>query len=225
MVKKLVLLVMVIYTAVLFAQDYKADNRDNASKEYMFNSENIGSINNIDVLQAFRMIGININKFHLGKFDKEYKINIIIEEFQSGNISNTDTLFSDTNKYFWIQSCEDTTSYYDYIDHLEIITKDEEDISKIKINTIHDTFRSNYFYKIDLTKKREKQFYIWRCYSKTHWILNKKVPLIVCASSWKDKYGTERFCGAGDLSFDKESTQELLSSSPHYYLISYIVTE
>jgi hypothetical protein len=49
---------------------------------------------------------------------------------------------------------------------------------------------------------------------------------MVYASSWKDKeYGLQRFCGAVNLSENDKKTKELLSSSPHYFSIYYMVTE
>ena len=80
--------------------------------------------------------------------------------------------------------------------------------------------------RLTTRKVRKNQFYNWRHYSKTDWVLNKDIPLLVCASSWYDSTNkVERFCGAVDLSLDEKQTQELLEKSPHYFVISYKVSE
>jgi hypothetical protein len=49
--------------------------------------------------------------------------------------------------------------------------------------------------------------------------------LLIFASSWKDKtYNFHRFCGVVSLKENDKQTNELLTSSPKYYLISYKVT-
>jgi hypothetical protein len=40
-----------------------------------------------------------------------------------------------------------------------------------------------------------------------------------------EKAGGYRFCGVVNLSEDDEGTKELLSYSPNYFLINYMVTE
>lgn len=44
----------------------------------------------------------------------------------------------------------------------------------------------------------------------------KKIPLVMYGSFWKDDRGIIRFCGSRELTMD----DEMLTSSPHYYIIS-----
>lgn len=75
-------------------------------------------------------------------------------------------------------------------------------------------------------KERKDQFYLYRRYSKIPWVLNKDIPLMVYASSWHDKkFNVERFCGVLDLSYNDQATQELFNNSPHYFLVSYKISE
>jgi hypothetical protein len=74
--------------------------------------------------------------------------------------------------------------------------------------------------------ERKHQYYLWRRFSETNWTLNSKTPMLVYSSSWYDKkFDLERSCGAVDLSKDKAATKELIDNSPHYFLISYKISE
>lgn len=56
--------------------------------------------------------------------------------------------------------------------------------------------------------------------------MGKKIPLMVFASSWKDEtYGFERFCGVAYLTENGEYTNQLLTQSPSYIVISNLVRE
>jgi hypothetical protein len=80
---------------------------------------------------------------------------------------------------------------------------------------------------IPFRKKRDRpwQSYHWRSYDMTEWKFGEETPLLVYASSWDDGHGGERFCGAVDLSMDEAATRELLGFSPHYYMITYKLTD
>ncbi len=77
--------------------------------------------------------------------------------------------------------------------------------------------------KLDLKKERERQFYVIRSYDCYAWQVGKEVPLFVYGSSWQDGNNVERMCGVAKLEEGSEETDELLNSSPHYYLVSYLV--
>ena len=49
---------------------------------------------------------------------------------------------------------------------------------------------------------------------------------MIFTSSWFDEnIGLHRFCGVVHLTENDEKTRELLSKSPHYFLLEYKVTE
>jgi len=80
--------------------------------------------------------------------------------------------------------------------------------------------------KLKRQAERKYQFYSWRRFSATNWALNTKVPMLVYSSSWYDKKSdVERSCGAVDLSNNKAATKELMDNSPHYFMISYMISE
>jgi len=205
----------------LFSQEFKKDTRNQKQKEDSKNSYQVEIINDTDILQALEIAGIRIFKFPLSPFDKEYKMEIIIDEYVNGEKSNLSNINISTTYSFPDDENDPDKYYVDYIDQLLFFMKDKEDISEVTIKTYAGTRWTRFDKKIT----RKRQFYMWRKYSKAGWKLNETVPLLVYASSWNDDAGYERFCGAVDLSDNEEDTAELLNSSKHYYIISYKVFE
>ena len=110
----------------------------------------------------------------------------------------------------------------DYFDQIKIFTKTEEAHSEMNIVTYPMRSRK----EIELKKTDDQQFFVWRSYTDTRWKLDKKVPLMVFASSWEDKrFGFHRFCGVVHLAEDDARTEELLTSSPNYIVLNYLVRE
>ncbi len=100
--------------------------------------------------------------------------------------------------------------------------KNEDEKSTVTLETLSMTTG----HVLNKKKDRERQFYLWRKYAPVDWKLNKEIPLMALASSWFDeKYNVERFCGVVKLSPEDEQTKELLNNSPHYYIISYKISE
>ncbi len=182
----------------------------------MFKSD---QITNLDLVQALDIAGISINKFDLGEFDKKYKILIIIDEFKDGKNIKSDTILNQNNTYTYFERGE-KDYYRAYIDQIKIFTQSEDTTLTLYFNTYKMRFRE----EIHFDKYYEDSFYHLRAYIDTKWLANEKVPLLVYASSWLDKkHGFQRFCGVVNLSKNDKDTNELLSSSPHYYMVSYHV--
>lgn len=222
MKKLLVILTLIVISIVnIQSQEVKKDTRDQLEKEASYNLDKIKKINNLDLIEALEIAGIGIHKFKFGEFDKKYSFFLLLEEYVDNKLILTDTLIADNNQYHYYEGNDGDKYYLDYIDQIKIFTKDEEDMSRIYLKTYGRTTKK----EIKFNKTEGKQFYIWCRYSSTNWVLDQKVPLLVCASSWKDDNGRQRFCGVVDLSMDKKRTEELLSQSPHYFVISYKVTE
>ena len=201
------------------AQEIKKDVRPQILKEDEQNLYKTDQISELDILQALEFAGIRVYKFNLGQFDKKYIYYVMTDEYLDGKIVNTDTLIAYYNDYHYYQ--RGTEDYFlDYIDQIKIFTKEEENKLKLNIRTYAMSTKKELKYE----KKNDKQFYNLRRYINSSWILDKKIPLLVYASSWEDKkYGFQRFCGASELEENDKDTEELLSSSPHYFLISYKV--
>ncbi len=201
-----------------FSQKYKIDNRAQEEKEHTYNTEDIGLA---DLIEMLKFQGIEINKFKLGKFDRRYIIYMLADEYLDGKMISTDTLLNTSNTYVYFESEE---PLYHYIDQITIMSRDfpEEKKSQLMIKTYgFSTTRS-----IEMKNTEKENVLYWRKYLDTEWELNKKIPLLIYASSWLDKrYNVRRFCGVQYLKENDEDTNELLNSSPNYVKISYFVTE
>ena len=210
--------IIILLTKLLFSQEFKHDNRTQMDKENALD-HNVNETTILDILDALESQGIRINKFKFGTFDKRYDIYLLYDVYNDGIITKKDTLCFFENTYRHYESDE---SYFDFIDHIKIVTKDSLSKSKLTIKTYSFLLRKD----IELTKIHKKAFFIWRRYSDTKWKLNEKIPLMIYASSWTDKkLGIERFCGIPSLTKNGKYTNDLLSLSPNYIMIYYIVTD
>lgn len=201
------------------AQEFKPDGRMQIQKEDAHNAYHSDEITNLDMLQALEFAGIQIKKFHLGQFDTVHQFFLFADEYRDGKLIHTDTLLASSNKYHYYERGVEEYSL-DFIDQIKFVTKEDDNKSELKIITYAMSTKKS----IELEKFDEQQFFVWRSYQDTQWCLNKKIPLMIFASSWKDKvYNFHRFCGRVILTENDEDTQELLSESPTYIQISYKV--
>jgi len=202
----------------LLSQNFKSDPRSQNKKEDRHNIYESDKITNLDILQALDLFGIKIHKFNIGVFDKEFKISLVIEEYSKSVIIETDTIFNGRNTYSFY---ENDSRFNDFITQLKVFTEQKTNQLKLKIVTNGWSFQRNFDYAI----KEKDQFYNLRYYSNSQWQIDKKVPLLVFASSWKHKkYDIQRFCGAAQLNEEDAETKALLNLSPHYFKLSYIVS-
>ncbi len=202
-----------------FAQDFKVDLRTQLEKENPMKIYNNEETSMLDLLEVMETLGIKINKFELGKFDKKYNMVLLSDKYDKGKLVKTDTLAQFGSTYHYYESGK---PYYDFIDKIKIITKDNDTKSELFIKTYSFSRKAG----VELNRTSENSFFNWRSYSETNWELNKKIPLMVFASSWKDeKYGFDRFCGVAHLTYNEKETNELLALSPSYVMIYYKVSE
>lgn len=227
--KTIYLISFLFLTNLSFAQEYKKDTRTKHQKEDPQNSYQVNSISNVDLLKALEFSGIKIFKIPLNTFEKKLKFSMTIDEYANGEKVNSKTLHlrdDDDNTYYHFIKTDSAkeTRYYDYIDEITFFAKDEDDICKLNIKTYGRGIGG-----LKLIKKKDMphQFYNWRYYGKDKLKLNEDIPMLVFASSWYDKnIDAQRFCGAPfDLSTDKTESAILFKNSPHYYVISYKLSE
>ena len=129
-------------------------------------------------------------------------------------------MLADDNRYHYYERGE-KNYFFDYLDQLKFITKSEDNHSEVRLHTYKVITKT----EIELKKWDEQQFYTWRSFTDAHWELNKKVPLMVFASSWKDKrFDFHRFCGVVNLKEGDKGTEELLQESPTYVVFSYQIS-
>ena len=201
------------------AQEVKPDDRIQLLKEDGLNRYQSQDITQLDLLQALDFMGVRIRKFDLGTFDQKYQLHIYAETYRNSEVVKTDTMFAYDNEYHYYEQGK-KEYFLDYIDQLKFYTKSEDNRSEVRLHTYGMSTKLD----IELEKWSEKQFYNWRFFKDAHWELNRKIPLMVFASSWEDKrYGFHRFCGAVNLEAGEEGTEELLEYSPAYVLFSYEV--
>lgn len=206
-------------TLTSFSQQFKKNIERQIQKEDANNLYRSDEISNLDIAQSLEVLGIHFYKFDIGNFDTIYNIIVTVDEFTSGKNTRTDTIFRDNNTYSYFS--KGVTEYYqDFIDQIKVITKQDTAKFTIHLRTYGTDLRKTFTYSI--TEK--DQFYSWRSYADTKWKIDTTIPLLIFASSWKDKtYNFQRFCGVVNLKENDKQTNELLSSSPKYYLISYKV--
>lgn len=203
------------------AQKVKPDHRSSLQKEDASNQYRSDEITQLDLLHAMDFAGIRVQKFNLGQFDQKYQLYIFADTYEKGKIVKTDTILANDNEYHYYERGE-KKYFLDYIDQLKFITKTEDNRSEIRLHTYAMSTKK----EIELNKWDDQQFYNWRFFSDAQWELNKKIPLMVFASSWQDKrYDFHRFCGVVNLEEGEEGTEELLQESPTYVLFSYQVTQ
>ena len=157
---------------ISFCQEFKVDERTQMEKEDPMKIYNLDETSILDLLEMIEVQGVRMNKFEFGNFDKDYKILLLSDKYDSGNLIKTDTLgqFESTYRYY-----EEEKPYYDYMDKIKIITKDDDTKSELFIKTYAFSSKA----QIELKRTNKNSFFNWRNYKNTDWKLNKKIPLIL----------------------------------------------
>ena len=217
--KPILISLLILISLSAISQEAISDTRTQLQKEDSNNLYNQEEITKLDLLEALDLASIRIHKFAIGTFDKEYKLQIFADEYKQAEIVKTDTLLDYNNLYgYWV----DGNHYPGFIDQIKVFSKTEDNQAELLIKTYALSTRKELGLEID----DERQFFNWREFEKTVWKIDQKVPLLVFASSWLDKkYDFHRFCGVVKLNKDNEETKELLSLSPNYIIISFLITE
>lgn len=225
MIKTFALFISFLYFTNIFSQEYQKDTRSQYIKEDVLGTYKAELIDNIDILNALKLLGVNVYKFNIGEFDKKYNITITMDEYSDGVKLNSLKIAQEDNTYFYSTDSvytENSKVLYDYIDQLSFYTKENDSIVYVEVSNYSHSSRVNFHKK----NERDSQFYSWRYYRNTKWKLNIDIPLLIYASSWFDSNNKiERFCGIAVLSEGDEATEDLLISSPHYYRFNLKVTE
>jgi hypothetical protein len=227
--KKISFIVFILVAGVVSAQGYKKDQRPQSVKEDPDNYYQSSSITTADLLKLLEFARMELFKFRLKPFEKPYKLAVKVDEYKNGKPVGSENLYLVGNNAYTHYRKEDRKEgkqpplYFDYIDQLTFFSRQINDsATAMQLQT----YAAGDGMRLNKEIKRQFQSYHWRRYTKYDWELNKDIPLLVYASSWYDeKNKVERFCGVVDLSLDEKLTNELLTSSPHYYVISYRVEE
>ena len=222
--KKTILLLIFLIGIIPFlkSQEFKPDTRSESEKEDPWKMNGFEKVTLYDLSQALEILGVKVHKFDLGKFDGEYHIQLLSDIYHEGKLIKSDTIAQFESIYHYYESADQKAPYLDYLKELKLITKDSVNKSRIQIKT----FVMSTHAEIELDKANKHSYFKWRRYENTEWKLEKKVPLMIYASSWRDeKYQVERFCSIAILNENEHYTNELLEFSPNYVMISYRATK
>lgn len=220
--KLLPIVVCILVSVNAYAQSFKKDPRPDSVKEDFMDAYQADQISKVDLLTALDALGVRVFNCRLSpQFTNTYKLCVNLDEFVDGKkVSSKDISPSEKNIYFF---WEKEKQYTDYISKIKFIARDIDTADVLTIDIMGNTTGG---IKLKKHKDRKQQFYSWRRYSLTNWALNTETPMLVYSSSWYDKkFDIERSCGAVDLSNNKAATKELMDNSPHYFLISYKISE
>jgi hypothetical protein len=219
MKKAITAILTLLMSYLVSGQQFSQDNSSQIEKEDESNTYQSEAISSLEILQALDFLNVNIFKFKKGYLSQSYKLFVMIDKYTNGKIERSDTLFRGSNTYHFFKRGKEHP-FFDYIDQMKFFTSSNDESFTIQLNTYASSVRQSFTYD----KTHKNQFYHWRRYIDNSWQIDKKTPLFIFASSWKDeKYGIERFCGANILKENDRATRELLSYSPQYFLISYIL--
>ena len=211
---------LILANSSAFCQQNKKDFRPQLVKEDGNNVFNTGNISELDLIQALDFAGIRIHKFDLGSFDKNYQITIVADEFKDGKLIKSRVLLQEDVEYHYYTEGE-KKYFLDFIDQIKVFTRLEKEELKIRFKTYELTADK----ELPYSTTSDDQFWNLRVYADASWKLDQNVPLLVFASSWEDKkYGFQRFCGVVHLEEGNKDTDELLNNSPHYFMVSYKVS-
>jgi hypothetical protein len=195
------------------------DSRTQLKKEDGLNFYNEESISKLDLIQALEIASVKIHKFQIGEFNKKLRLQIFADKYEDGKLIETDTLLDYNNEYIYFV---DEKLKRNFVDQIKFFSKTDDNKSEITLQTYALSTKG----KIELEKKRDKQFYLWREYTDTKWKLDEKISLMIFASSWFDEsINLDRFCGVVKLNDNDDDTDELLTFSPNYVLINYRISE
>jgi hypothetical protein len=205
-----------------YSQNFKKDLRPDSVKEDYMDDYQAGQISKVDLLSALNSLGVRVfNCRLLPRFTKIYKLTVDVDEFVNGKMISTKNVSPNEKNiyFFW----EKDKQYADYVNKIKLIARDADSVSILSVDIMGNTTDG---IKLKKHIERKHQFYLWRRFSVTNWTLNAKIPMLVYSSSWYDKrFDIDRSCGVVDLSNDKAATKELMDNSPHYFLISYKISE
>ncbi len=99
--KLLLSLSAILFTVNAYSYEpaYKKDYRSTLEKHDSYNRFQTNQINQLDILKALEIAGINMYKISLKEFDRKYQLTVTIDEYTAGEKTNSKTLFSGDNTY------------------------------------------------------------------------------------------------------------------------------
>lgn len=178
-----------------------------------------------DVVDALSLADINIFKHDLGVIDKNCKISVIVEEWKDFKLVDSNTQISlpvkTTFSPDYVREAEESTT-------IRAINKKFNDSLMIVEISINDRFRPIFLNMKQLDKENRHLPYFPVPYKHKLVETDKNVPIMLYGTMWYDEdFDVYRFCGRQWLTDEKgdEASKELLTSSPHFYIVYYRIED
>lgn len=172
-----------------------------------------------NIVDALTYADMYIFNHHLGEIEKDYRVSLIAEEWKNRQLINSNTLFSVPLG----SSVFEKTGKENKLP-VKVRTKIEplnDSILDVTV-ALNDTTK---FFHLHLKETYDGVKYVPYFpirYADKWWQTGRKIPLVFYGSMWPDKeHGFYRFSNRSYLTTrgNDEITRELLSSSPHYYIV------
>lgn len=201
---------------------WKKNEAPQTAKQDRSNIYDSEGVSTLDLMEMLDFAGVRLFKFPLEGLDRETSLWIILDEYRNGERVKSDTLRHLKTAYVYF---EGETPYKDYIDGIRFFTRQEPGKLTYWVSTLGMTLTPRPLEYTPDEKVQEKApgaLYNLRRYKPRPLEYGRKTPMLVCASFWYDeRFDVVRFCGVNQLSEGEAGSEELLSSSPHYFLFSY----
>jgi len=217
-----ILQTVIVFTVIMLFSSCVEHSPD--SEKRLLEVNDSSDVTQADIIEALEFAGLGIHKIRIGEFDSPYSIKFVIEEFKDTELFRTDTLDYDIVNIDYAYA--DTNKVTKEIEYIQVYSKAIRLFSRNLEDRIHFEIavpRIKFGLDVEFISTNHENFYKIVEYENTHWILNEKVPLLLCGSSWADENG-RRFCAANKMG-DNSRSNELLNNSPHYVIISYLTEE
>lgn len=173
-----------------------------------------------NIVDALTYADMYIFNHHLGELEKEYSVSLITEEWKNRQLINSDTAFSVPLSSSIIENIGEHKKL-----PAKIRTKIEpqNDSTLFVTLSLNDTAKSFHLHLKETYDGIKYVPYFPIRYVDMTWQTNKNTPLVFYGSMWPDKeHGFYRFAHRSYLTGreNDDETGELLSSSPHYFIIA-----
>lgn len=172
-----------------------------------------------NIVDALTYADLYIFNHHLGELEKDFTVSLIVEEWKNQQLINSDMLFS-------VSLSSSVPEDIEKVNKLpaKVRTKIEPQNDSIVVAAValNDVAKSFHIYLTETYDRIKYVPYFPIRYADKTWQTDKNIPLVFYGSMWLDKeYDFYRFSNRSYLTGreDDEVRQELLSSSPHYYII------
>lgn len=174
-----------------------------------------------DIKEALRYLDVHIYKHDIGTFNEKPNISIIVEEWKDFKLVDSKVRMSLPLESTLWENDDMEKQPTNIVRATSVAKNDSLLIVEIAINDIMQPF---YLRLKEKAAEGKHLPYFPVPYKNKLVEMNKNIPIMLYGTMWHDKeYNVYRFCGRDYLTNEEndEDTKEFLTSSPHFYIISY----